>query len=288
MTQSRGGDPTNDSSHPVASQAASPAQSGGGSVWARGLRVIRTVLWMLVVLGSLAGIVLLRVQAGEIDYATANVATYLLAFVVVTALVTRMVFRRSAHWMTRWLPITGVLLAILVSCVLLRVDRVSGRLVPKLAWRWSPKPDQLLTTPVVSAGSPVDMQTTTPGDFPQFLGPQRNLVVTGIELDRDWTAHPPRQLWRQPIGAGWSEFQRGQRLRHDAWSSVDRKSWSRATRFSTGKPRWVHSITARYETISGGVGPRSTPTIDDGLVYALGATGILRCLDGRTGDAGLE
>jgi outer membrane protein assembly factor BamB len=33
----------------------------------------------------------------------------------------------------------------------------------------------------------------------------------------------------------------------------------------------------------GGVGPRSTPTIHGGRVFALGATGVLRCLDGSTG-----
>ena len=33
----------------------------------------------------------------------------------------------------------------------------------------------------------------------------------------------------------------------------------------------------------GGEGPRSTPTWHDGLVYALGARGELRCLDAATG-----
>lgn len=33
----------------------------------------------------------------------------------------------------------------------------------------------------------------------------------------------------------------------------------------------------------GGTGPRATPAVQDDRVYALGATGILICLDGRTG-----
>ena len=52
----------------------------------------------------------------------------------------------------------------------------------------------------------------------------------------------------------------------------------------TGQLQWDHSLAARYETTAGGVGPRSTPTIDEGMVYALGATGVLLCLDGRTGE----
>jgi outer membrane protein assembly factor BamB len=52
----------------------------------------------------------------------------------------------------------------------------------------------------------------------------------------------------------------------------------------TGKLRWSHGVDGRHETVLGGVGPRSTPTIFEGNVYALGATGKLRCLDGSNGE----
>ena len=53
---------------------------------------------------------------------------------------------------------------------------------------------------------------------------------------------------------------------------------------ATGKLQWSHGVKTRYDTVLGGVGPRATPTIDEqGMVYANGATGILRCIDGNTG-----
>jgi outer membrane protein assembly factor BamB len=30
--------------------------------------------------------------------------------------------------------------------------------------------------------------------------------VTGVEIDPDWKSHPPQEVWRQKIGAGWSAF----------------------------------------------------------------------------------
>ncbi len=51
----------------------------------------------------------------------------------------------------------------------------------------------------------------------------------------------------------------------------------------TGQLEWADAVRARHESELGGVGPRSTPTIHQGRVYALGGTGILRALDGATG-----
>ena len=42
-------------------------------------------------------------------------------------------------------------------------------------------------------------------------------------------------------------------------------------------------VPARHETVLGGIGPRSTPTIRDGVVYATGATGWLHAIEGSTG-----
>ena len=52
---------------------------------------------------------------------------------------------------------------------------------------------------------------------------------------------------------------------------------------ASGFLQWSHGTEARHENPMGGVGPRCTPTIDEGRVYTLGATGVLSCLDGSSG-----
>jgi outer membrane protein assembly factor BamB len=54
---------------------------------------------------------------------------------------------------------------------------------------------------------------------------------------------------------------------------------------ATGRECWEHRDRARFHEIMGGDGPRATPTLDEGDVYAQGATGILNRLRGRDGNA---
>jgi outer membrane protein assembly factor BamB len=132
--------------------------------------------------------------------------------------------------------------------------------------------------------SRADLATTRPTDFPQFLGAARDNSANtgGVALARDWSASSPKPLWRQPIGLGWSGFVV---VNDSAITQEQRGAQELITCYelTTGKLRWSHANNARFSEALGNDGPRATPTVDQGRIYAMGATGILDCLDGANG-----
>ncbi len=180
---------------------------------------------------------------------------------------------------------TFVALAIVAGGLsqLMKVDGAAdGRGLPKFAWRWNVKHPAVLdpSSPTPAASAIAVMADAT--DVPQFFGPDRTGAVRGAGLTKDWKTRPPEELWRQPIGAGWSAFAvvsgraytQEQRGENEAVACYD---------LFTGKLLWLHSYPARFFQWQGGEGPRATPTIDRGHVFAIGATGVLSCLDATTG-----
>lgn len=171
---------------------------------------------------------------------------------------------------------------------LLRVEGIQGQFQVDFAWRSSPKIDHGADLPVTVA-PPVDEHTlnlsrATSGDYPQFLGPHRSGVVTGVELSADWGADPPREVWRHPVGAGWSGFA----IAGEYAVTQEQRGANECVvcyRLSDGETQWIHSDESRFESSMGGVGPRATPTIADGRVYTVGGKGLLNCLDGASGKA---
>lgn len=120
------------------------------------------------------------------------------------------------------------------------------------------------------------------GSFPQFLGPHRDGVIPGVRLARDWAAHPPKQVWRTPVGAGWSGFaiDRGVAITQEQRGPQEMVV---AYDLPTGRPLWSHGDTVRYDSVIAGDGPRATPAISGRYVATLGSTGLLNVLDVRTG-----
>ena len=235
----------------------------------------------LFVVVCLALIVVVRTCVPVLERALINIFTLVLLLVAAITLLAWFVLRSGFAKRRRYEVAAAIVAVVIVLVAALRVEHVTGDLVPRFKFRWQAHADQLLQEPVVQAGA-VDLAKTSPYDFPQFLGPDRNASVSKVTLERDWKTKPPKQLWRIPIGAGWSGFAA---VNGFAVTLEQRGPDELVTCYelATGQLKWAHVNRARHATIPGGIGPRSTPTIQQGRVYALGATGMLWCLDGATG-----
>jgi outer membrane protein assembly factor BamB len=241
----------------------------------------RTHWWLLAVIGVLAAGAITTIRLQDIDPAFRNMWTYMAVVATGLLLTVWFMFFSGLPWHVRFAGLGTLVVLVAAAALTLRFEGVWGDIIPQFAWRWDPVHDTTLPDLSQEKSEPIRLETT-PEDFPRFLGTAGRNRVEGVALARDWAKRPPRKLWDRDVGAGWGSFAIvgnyafTQEQRGDAELVV-------CYELRTGKVCWAHRDKARFDEAMGGPGPRATPTVVDGKVYTMGASGILNCLDGATG-----
>ncbi len=236
-----------------------------------------------IVLLAVAAVVWTRLQS-DWPFQKRNLITYEILIVTVIALLVWWTFLSRAPKRLRLTVTFGLVGVMIAGAALFRLRGMSGDMMPIVEFRWASR-----ALPVAQNFSATNSLSPLPlfpsasaTDFPQFYGPNRDGVLPGPMLDTNWLAHPPVVLWRQKVGAGWSGFAVVGAL---AVTQEQRgnEECVVALELASGRERWRHSDTARYNSTIAGEGPRATPTVVSNRVFTFGSTGILNCLDLATG-----
>lgn len=143
-------------------------------------------------------------------------------------------------------------------------------------------PDEDSTeTPTPMAEVPPVCCPAQSDDWPQYRGLARDGTSPDADMD-PWPADGPEELWRRPIGEGFSSIAvKGDDLYTTALDGSEEVLLCLDA--ATGEEKWRHALGPAFREEYGN-GPRSTPTVDDrGMVYALSSYARLDAVDGRTG-----
>ena len=260
-----------------------PAETGEG---AKGIRWWPAIL-SIGVLGCAEAFIFWSLEGKE-DRTLQGFSFLLFMVILSILLVSWWVLFSRTTWETR---LRGIGVLILLG-LLIRFDGFTGDIFPSFSFRWSPSPKEKaeksradLSDAELKPSAGIGdlkmrdylLQST---DWPGYLGAGRDGIVHGHTYNETWLN--PGEVWRIPMGDGWSSFAVAGPL---CWTQEQDGDEERVTCYevATGARLWRHADRIRFDETFGGPGPRATPTFHGGRIYSLGATGLLNCLDAGTG-----
>lgn len=119
-------------------------------------------------------------------------------------------------------------------------------------------------------------------DWPQYRGANRDGRSSETGLLDTWPESGPEVLWRAQLGSGYS----GMAVvagRVFTMFGDQGDEWAAGFDVESGEELWRFKMGGNFRNDQGH-GPRSTPTVEGGLVYVLGARSRLFALDATTGE----
>jgi outer membrane protein assembly factor BamB len=185
----------------------------------------------------------------------------------------------------RWVAMAATILIACGVWALVQTGGFTGDGNSDFSWRWAETAEDRLLAEVADEPFALPSAPAAVGseaEWPGFRGSDRNGIIPAARIETDWSASPPVELWRRPIGPGWSSFAvRGDLL----YTQEQRGDEEVVSCYDTtsGEPVWRHADAARFWESNAGAGPRGTPTLSDDRVYSFGGTGILNVLDADDG-----
>ncbi|WP_459558273.1 PQQ-binding-like beta-propeller repeat protein [Lacunimicrobium album] len=198
-------------------------------------------------------------------------------------------------WGRRGIVIAGLMLFTLVGGAIAAVREVEfdGDMLMTFHYRWEPTVEDRIAKHREEQGGtalPVAANEESRAafheafhigtqDMADFRGHNREGIIDGPVLATDWTTKPPVEKWRIPVGEGYSSMA----VVGDRLLTIEQRGDQEAIACydaNTGASLWEHLYQARFYEAMGGLGPRSTPVVDEkGRVYTLGGEGDAYCLD---------
>jgi outer membrane protein assembly factor BamB len=120
-------------------------------------------------------------------------------------------------------------------------------------------------------------------DWPEFLGPNRNGTSPETGLFDKFPEGGPRIVWQKDTGIGYAvpSVRDGVLVLHHR---IGGEEIVEAMNAATGASLWLHKYPSFYQDPFGfNNGPRCAPLLTADKCYTLGAEGVLKCLDLKSG-----
>lgn len=254
--------------------------------------------WIALVLGFMVAAIA-QYLAPSFDHQNANLIA--LAAIAMAGLY----FLFSLHRVDRWgghptrIPV-GMLGLVVAFVIFFEPQGFNGEMLPRFRYRFSKEvvreiksvteqPSELLSDGAAADqaaglgkrgnnakdGAEAESGETRPT---QFLGPARNGVYFKRAFEVPSKKDEVKVVWDHGIGAAWSSFAIVGGLAVTLEQRDDQECLT-CYQLLDGNLRWLKEHQGLHQNPLGGIGPRSTPTISGGDVYATTATGFLWCVD---------
>src|SRR5579872_490204 len=127
-------------------------------------------------------------------------------------------------------------------------------------------------------------QDTQPADWTQWAGPHRDFTYDAKGLADAWPTGGPKQIWRRPLGEGYSGIAESGGVLFTAYRR-DETEFIVAMDAGTGKTFWETSYREPYQISyqPAGNGPYVMPLVLDDCLYTVGSAGTFQSLDRKNG-----